>query len=46
MSLGNALHTNLDCIDAGKGGSFYVYDGQFVEDRFTMANYGAMSPGE
>jgi ectoine hydroxylase-related dioxygenase (phytanoyl-CoA dioxygenase family) len=28
------------------GGSFYVYQGQFVEDRYTMANYGAMSPGD
>ena len=28
------------------GGSFYVYQGKFVEDRYTMANYGAMGPGD
>ena len=28
------------------GESFYVYDGKFVEGRFSMANYGAMSPGD
>lgn len=27
-------------------GSFYVYQGKFVEERYTMANYGAMGPGD
>ena len=28
------------------GDSFYVYQGKFVEERYTMANYGAMAPGD
>lgn len=28
------------------GKTFSVYQGQFVEGRYTMVNYGAMSPGD